>query len=331
LAYTQVGIVNLALGRLGVKVITTITEVTPQAQAANRVWEYIRDEVLEAKEWRFAKTRDKLARAPVSPMYTYDYAYVLPNDFLRLPKGKDPVEDPAFYPISVLDYKFETLQLPEGLEKITNGTFTGASTGWTLGTGWTYASNQVGKVAGAVNTLSQIVGSMVSVPVVGESYQVSFDVVAISGGALMPQFGGSYGSPVSDARVHTQIIEATSATSGFILTPMDPDVVCTIDLVSSFKVADRLCILTDYEDDEDNPVYMTYIKKVTDVTKYPPSFIDALAWRLAKELSINLPESPVKFNFCQNQYELSLLRAEEATQSMDYVETSSDDWEMAGR
>lgn len=330
MAYTQVGIVNLALGRLGVKVITTITESTPQAQAANRVWEYIRDEVLEAKLWRFAKTRDKLARAPVSPMYTYDYAYVLPNDFLKLAKGKEPVEDPPFYPVSILDYKFETLQLPEGLEKIANGAFA-SDTKWLKGTGWTIAAGVAAKAAGAVNTLSQLIADMVSIPVVGESYQLSFDLVTITGGAIMPQVGGAYGSPASDARVHTQIIEATSATSGVIFTPMDPDVVCTMDNVSLFKVADRLCILTDYEDDEDNPVYVTYIKKITDVTKYPPSFIDALAWRLAKELSINLPESPTKFNFCQNQYELSLLRAEEATQSMDYVEQSSDDWEMAGR
>ena len=331
MAYTQVGIVNLALGRIGMKHITTITESTPQAEAANRVWEYIRDEVLEAKDWRFAKTREMLSRAPVSPIYTYDYAYVLPNDFLRLARSRDPLNDPVFYPISVLDYKFESLQLPEGLEKVTNGAFTGASTGWVLGTGWTYGTNNVAKVAGAVNTLSQAYDSMVSAPVVGESYQLSVVLSSFSGGALLPKVGGTNGSPISTEDTWTQIIEASSATDGITFTPMDPDVAVTLDTVSLFKVADRLCILTDYEDDEDNPVYITYIKKVTDVTQYSPSFISVLAWRLAAEMSIYLPESRMKFADCWSQYELALTRAEGLTQSLDQEEQSSNDWEMAGR
>jgi len=332
MAYTTLGIVNLALQRLGVKVLSAWPETTtPQGVAANNVWEYVRDLVLEAKDWRFAKTREKLGRAPVSPIYTYDYAYILPNDFLRLAKGKQPTEDPQFYPISILDYKFETLQLPEGLEKVTNGTFTGAATSWTLGTGWSYGTNNVAKVAGAVNTLSQAYGDMVSAPVVGESYQLSVVLSSFSGGALLPKVGGTNGSPMSDARTHTQIIEAISATDGITFTPMDPDVAITLDTVSLFKVSDRLCILTDYEDSSTDPVYITYIKKITDPTKFPPSFINALAWRLAQELAITQSESQSKFKFCGEQYQIAMARAEGFNQSLDYVEQSSDDWEMAGR
>ncbi len=334
MAYSQLGVINLALYRLGVRKLSSLTDGTPQQIQAVDVWEYIRDEVLETREWRFAKTREKLARAPVSPLYTYDFAYVLPADFLKMARGKDPTEDPALYPISILDYKFETLQLPEGLEKVTNGTFAAggaAPTGWTLGTGWSCASAQVSKAAGAVNTLSQLYTSMISAPVVGESYQFSFDVVSITGGALMPQVGSAYGSPVSDARTHTQIIVAESATAGLVFTPMDPDLVCTIDDVSLFKVADRLCILTDYEDSETNPLYVTYIKRVTDVSKYSASFVSALAWRLAQEIAINRTESPNKISMCKQGYEEALVRAEEVSGSLDYVEQGSDDWEMAGR
>ncbi len=330
MAYSQLGIINLALYRLGVRKLSSLTDGTPQQIQAVDVWDYIRDEVLEMREWRFAKTRTKLARSPISPIYTYNFAYIIPADYIKMANGS--ILDPPIYPISYLEYKFETIQLPEGLEKITNGAFA-ADSDWTKGIGWTISGGYALKAAGAVNTLSQVHTSMVSVPIVGESYLLSFDVVSIEGGALMPQIGGAYGSPVSNARTHTQVIVAESVTSGIIFRPMDPDVVCTIDDVSLFKVADRLCILSDYEDSEANPLYLTYIKRVTDVSKWSPSFINAFAWRLAKEIAINRTESPNKIQMCDSEYEKALLRADEATQDQDSQEDDygSDSWETAGR
>lgn len=96
MAYSVVGIVNMALQRIGVKRIASLTENSDQAIAANAVWEYIRDEVLSAKDWKFAKTRVVLAQNVTTPEYTYDYAYTLPTDFLRLCLTKE--EDNSFYP-----------------------------------------------------------------------------------------------------------------------------------------------------------------------------------------------------------------------------------------
>ena len=67
MAYSEVGIVNLALGRLGEKGITAAEWASPsesQTEAASNIWEYIRDLVLEARDWYFARTRTTLSKIP---------------------------------------------------------------------------------------------------------------------------------------------------------------------------------------------------------------------------------------------------------------------------
>ena len=188
-------------------------------------------------------------------------------------------------PQSCLKYswKIETIPLETGLEKVANGAFTGAATGWTLGTTWTYGTNNIGKTAHtAITTLSQLYSAMTSAPVVGEYYVVEFDLDAIADGALIPSLGGITGDPVTTAGVKRQYFEAaTSATTGLAFTPTTMGLTCTIDAVSVFKVEDRLVVATDYEDSEDEPLRITYIKKVVDPTKWTASFINALSWRLA--------------------------------------------------
>lgn len=108
MAYSQVGIVNLSLGKIGVKRIASIDEDSDQAVRAKAAWEYIRNEVLEAADWSFAKTRKILAKSTTVPLYTWNYAYPLPNDYLRLAKGTKT--DPRVYPSG---YPFIIETLPE--------------------------------------------------------------------------------------------------------------------------------------------------------------------------------------------------------------------------
>lgn len=96
MAYSQVGIINLAHSRIGVGRISSLTEDSEQRIAATTIWEYIRDLVLEAADWRFAKTRVELAVLVATPEYGYDYAYALPTDFLRLCLQRE--NDPVVYP-----------------------------------------------------------------------------------------------------------------------------------------------------------------------------------------------------------------------------------------
>jgi len=103
MSYDKIGIINLALTRIGVKRLADLSENTPQRHDAISAWDYIRDEVLEAKDWRFAKTRATLGTGGegLDESYHYDYAYQLPPDFLRLVGNTtevDNITDPPVYP-----------------------------------------------------------------------------------------------------------------------------------------------------------------------------------------------------------------------------------------
>lgn len=73
-------------------------------------------------------------------------------------------------------------------EKVTNGTFTGSATGWTLGTGWTYVSNGADKTAGTASDLEQDISV-----VVGERYLLSYYLTRTAG-TITPQLGGVNGT-----------------------------------------------------------------------------------------------------------------------------------------
>lgn len=99
MSYSQVGIVNLALTRIGTSTIASMAEDDEQARVSTAIWEYIRDEVLadHRVDWTFAKTRAALVQsvtAPVTPDYAYLYAK--PTDILRVlmitPDGRTPTE-----------------------------------------------------------------------------------------------------------------------------------------------------------------------------------------------------------------------------------------------
>lgn len=117
MAYSIVGIVNMALQRLGAKGrITNISDATdPNAVKANAVWEYIRDEVLEEVKPKFATFRIALSQSSTAPANSeiYDYAYPLPNDYVCLAYGI--ADDPPVWPSSVGPYVVETLSATDDL------------------------------------------------------------------------------------------------------------------------------------------------------------------------------------------------------------------------
>lgn len=96
MAYSVIDIINLALGRIRQPKISSLTEGSTAADQASLAWPYIRDEVLEASDWTFAKTRKALAQNTSSPVGDFDYAYTLPPDFLRM--CQDKRDDPTVYP-----------------------------------------------------------------------------------------------------------------------------------------------------------------------------------------------------------------------------------------
>lgn len=76
-------VVNKALVHLGESRITSLTDGSNQANAANDIYEGLRDELLRAHPWNFATKRVQLARSSTAPAFEFDYAYVLPTDWLR--------------------------------------------------------------------------------------------------------------------------------------------------------------------------------------------------------------------------------------------------------
>jgi len=93
-AYDETGIVNLALLKIGTELITDLSDTNnPNAIKANALWEYLRDEVLEAFEWSFAKVRVQLAQSVSTPAFGWDYQYALPTDCLKI-REMSPADTP---------------------------------------------------------------------------------------------------------------------------------------------------------------------------------------------------------------------------------------------
>jgi len=128
--YSQASISNLALNRIGARgQIVDINENSPNAVKVLNVWDAIFQEVLSERDWKFAKTRQPLELSAVTPLYTWKFAWALPDDFLRFVRprrkqgnrsdllwcyGPDGIggwynrQDPPFFPYG-WDYRVETL------------------------------------------------------------------------------------------------------------------------------------------------------------------------------------------------------------------------------
>lgn len=80
---SETTIINTALRRLGDKPITNRLDGSPAANVANELFDDARDALLRAHPWNFATTRVKLTQSSTTPVYGFDYQYVLPTDWLR--------------------------------------------------------------------------------------------------------------------------------------------------------------------------------------------------------------------------------------------------------
>ena len=81
---SALNIVNAALANIGVSPVASFADGTTQAQAADRLFDMTRDEVLSARPWSFAIKRQNLAAANNLSLTEWSYAFALPSDFIRI-------------------------------------------------------------------------------------------------------------------------------------------------------------------------------------------------------------------------------------------------------
>ncbi len=126
---------------------------------------------------------------------------------------------------------FGVIRSASSYEKITNGTFTGSATGWSLGTGWAYGTNNVVKSsASGSGTLSQNPGV-----VVGERYKLVYTILNYSAGSLTPSCGGVILSTRSANGTYTEEFVATT-TDPLVFTPISDATALRVDTVSLVRV-----------------------------------------------------------------------------------------------
>lgn len=74
---------NIALRRVGIEAISSLTEGTPQASAVNDLIPEVRDAMLSEHTWRFAKKQVDLGgKSADPPLYKWKNAFILPADVL---------------------------------------------------------------------------------------------------------------------------------------------------------------------------------------------------------------------------------------------------------
>ncbi len=83
MALNDVALCARALIRIGAKPITGFTDATAESEIAGALYAPVRDALLSAYAWGFASGQIALTQLSTTPIADYDYAYGLPNDYLR--------------------------------------------------------------------------------------------------------------------------------------------------------------------------------------------------------------------------------------------------------
>lgn len=88
---------------------------------------------------------------------------------------------------------------------VTNGSFTGSATGWTLGSGWAYGTNNVNHTSGTA-TMTQTSMNVI----IGGVYTVTYTISGMSAGTVTVSIGGAAGTARSANGTYTQALTATT-------------------------------------------------------------------------------------------------------------------------
>ena len=90
----QVEVCNLALGKLGGRLIASMEESSVEAREMKAAWVPTRDLLLELRAWTFAKSRRKLNPAATPPAFGWENQYLIPSDVLGVISCVDDSGEP---------------------------------------------------------------------------------------------------------------------------------------------------------------------------------------------------------------------------------------------
>lgn len=84
MSYTKIDLCSRALVKLGAHPIASFNEATAEANVCTQLYESTVESLLAAYPWRFALEKTELARLALTPSADYQYAYQLPNNYVRV-------------------------------------------------------------------------------------------------------------------------------------------------------------------------------------------------------------------------------------------------------
>lgn len=83
MAFDDIGLCARALIKIGAHPITSFTDGTAESEITGLLYAPVRDAVLSSYPWSFATAQKSLTQLSTPPLADYQFAYQLPNDFLR--------------------------------------------------------------------------------------------------------------------------------------------------------------------------------------------------------------------------------------------------------
>ncbi|WP_027179947.1 hypothetical protein [Maridesulfovibrio bastinii] len=84
MSVSEVTICNLALRKLGAKLIESLDDISQEALTCNLMYGHVRDTVLREYPWNFAASRSRLARLSDKPVFGFRFQYQKPPDCLHI-------------------------------------------------------------------------------------------------------------------------------------------------------------------------------------------------------------------------------------------------------
>jgi len=329
-SFTQLEIINLARQRIGAKRLENITDDTAEVNAAVLSWEYVVNEVLEADDWRFAKTRRTLSKAPPRVDLNCNdgkHLYVIADKWLS---GTEDIS------IEITTNSSDALSVAVDSSDSQNIQIKLAST--------TAAKNTATLIQVALRALTTVNSVSVASWTVSANATytdgpptngVDLDEVAMIS-CPAEDFDYAYLLPSDFLKIATRTrIDRPVDPTGAYASIFDGQI--RIRHTKYVYVMEALpdgtlVLLTDYDND-DYPLQLIYIREETDVTKWTAHFASTIAFRLAADLSLFHTEAKGKLDSMMSLYDWALSRAKDLNQSSDYVEDEADgnEWERAGR